>query len=95
MTTSTPPPLSFYIDEKKDNAATKLAKQEWYETVKKKQPVYSFNEDAVAYCNLDVAILREACCKALASSFQFQDFDLIIMVPSCVTNASTFFISNL
>ena len=53
-----------------------MAKQEWYETVKKKQPVYSFNEDAVAYCNLDVAILREACCKALASSFQFQD-DLV------------------
>ena len=68
-----PPPLSCYIDEKKDDAATRLAKQEWYDTVKKKQPSFSFNDDAISYCLLDVKILREACCKALADMLEYQD----------------------
>ena len=68
-----PPDFSFYFNKHKDDAKTIAAKKHWYETYKCNQPYFSFNHDAMLYCQMDVHVLVLAITRFLAQSFTFQD----------------------
>ena len=70
---SEPPPLSYYVNEKKDAPEEVLAKKRWYEEEKKCQPHFSLNEDLFVYGRLDTRLLMKAITLFLAQSFSFQD----------------------
>ena len=68
-----PPDFSYYVNEYKDDAATKAQKKKWYDEVLCKKEIFDFNDKYVQYCKLDVKVLVLAVTAFLKQSFPFQD----------------------
>ena len=77
-----PPPAESYINPFSDDQAAQLAKRQWHQDEKMMEPFFSFNDDVVRYCILDVDVHLQSLCKFLADSFTFQDLLLERFGPS-------------